>query len=103
MDEKTAMLCQAYYEYKRRKDRLSHPDGTFDNKSRWYPSSSEVRKCCLKIRNPSAKWPYSLMKHCRSLIHVANLYGVDPSELRKIGRSEEYRQWLAVNRLIKRL
>jgi hypothetical protein len=56
--------------------RLHHPDGTFDEGSRFYPSEKEARDCCATIRAPSRAFPMSLMKHCRTIKHVAKLYGV---------------------------
>ena len=69
--------------YKRRQSRLEHPSGTFDRKKRFFPTESEVCACCRKVREPSSRWPYSLMIHCRSMEHVANLYGVDVKDLRR--------------------
>jgi len=77
------VVIQAAYEYVRRQKRDVHPDGIFDGVGRWYPSDSEERPCCDYIRRPSGRWPYSLMVHCRSVVHVAALYGVDPREVRR--------------------
>ena len=74
-------VLQAAYEYVRRQGRSAHPDGHFDSGGRWYPSECEEQPCCSGIRRPSRAWPYSLMTHCRTLPHVANLYGVDPEEV----------------------
>jgi hypothetical protein len=74
---------QAAQEYQNRQDRTTHPDGKFDKGGRWYPSDEEECSCCLHIRQPSRRWPLSLNKHCRSMAHVANLYGVSDKELRK--------------------
>ena len=70
-------------EYIARRDRMTHPDGTFDAASRWYPSESEKCDCCDGIRSPSRAYPYSFMTHCRSAAHVAALHGVDARELRR--------------------
>jgi len=85
MDKK---LRDAFAEYLRRRDSSSDPLGGFDNEGRWYPCEAEFRECCRTIRPPSRKWPYSLLSHCRSLRHVAHLYGVDESELRLIARRD---------------
>lgn len=66
-----------------RQERAIHPDGKFDSAKRWYPSDSEKRDCCKGIRNPSRSWPHSLNKHCRSVEHVANIFNVTASDLRK--------------------
>jgi hypothetical protein len=72
--------------YEARKARYQHPDGKFDKAGRWYPSASEEQSCCSGVRGPSRAYPYSYMTHCRSVEHIANLYGVDARELRKAVR-----------------
>ena len=79
----TKRMEQAVQCYLNRQDRTEHPSGEFGNGNKWYPDESEKCECCDCIRSPSWRYPYSLMKHCRSIGHVANLYGVDVKELRK--------------------
>lgn len=81
--ETTTTLEQAARTFIARRDRSSHPSGKFDNAGRWYPSEAETCDCCSSVRSPSRAHPYSLMVHCRTLKHVANLYGVKESDLRK--------------------
>jgi len=81
-------LNEALIEYLNRRDRESDPEGSFDSAGRWYPSDEERQECCRTIREPSRKWPYSLLVHCRSLRHVARLYGVDEQTLRLIARRD---------------
>jgi hypothetical protein len=69
--------------YKARQARREHPEGRFYKQNRFYPSEEERCSCCDGIRQPSARWPYSLMKHCRTVPHIANLFGVDPRDLRR--------------------
>lgn len=69
---------EAYSEYVRRQSRESHPEGEFDDKARWYPSDAEYQACCDDIRAPSAHWPNSLNKHCRSIAHISNLFRLTP-------------------------
>lgn len=59
------------------------PVGATDKQGRWYPSDAEWQSCCSLIRSPSAVWQWSLYKHCHTLPHIATMYGVDESELRK--------------------
>lgn len=59
--------------YVARKDRAQHPDGRFDKAGCWYPSADESRPCCRPIREPSRSYPYSLMRHCRTLRHCRQL------------------------------
>ncbi len=75
-------LDKAAREYLDRQKRESHPEGSFDNAQRFWPSDEERRDCCDDIRPPSRTYPFSLIKHCRSAEHVANLFGVDVTDLR---------------------
>ena len=66
--------------YETNRDR---PNGSYDSRGRWYPSDTEKCSCCNQIRWPSARYPYSLLKHCYSLKHIAVKLGVDQKELRR--------------------
>jgi len=77
---------QAARAYLARQDRTSHPAGKFDNAHRWWPADAEICACCAGIRTPSRQWPNSWNKHCRSAEHVAHLFGVDVTELRRAAR-----------------
>lgn len=81
--ETTTTLEQAARTFIARRDRTAHPTGKFDNAGRWYPSEAETCDCCSAVRSPSRAHPFSYMVHCRTLKHVANLYGVNESDLRK--------------------
>lgn len=76
-------LQAAIGEYQARKARSSHPVGSFDKAGRWYPDGAEKQGCCERIRTPSRAWPNSLNSHCRSVDHIATLYRVNVSDLRK--------------------
>lgn len=79
---------RALQTYLQRKARTAHPDGGFDSAGRWYPSASEKCSNCDSMRSPSRNYPYSLMTHCRSAEHVAELFGVDALELKRAARKE---------------
>ena len=81
--ETTNTLEQAARTFIARRDRTAHPAGKFDGARRWYPSEAETCDCCSSVRSPSRAHPFSYMVHCRTLKHVANLYGVNESDLRK--------------------
>ncbi len=73
--------------YLGRQARMQHPVGRFDGGGRWYPDRErEAQPCCSHIRTPSRAWPFSLIKHCRSVQHVASLCGVNATELRRAVR-----------------
>jgi Uncharacterised protein family (UPF0158) len=74
--EARGQTAEAGLEFVCRELRLHHPDGTFDEGGRFYPSEKEARDCCATIRAPSRAFPFSLMKHCRTIKHVAKLYDV---------------------------
>lgn len=82
-------LQRAVREYIDRQDRVSHPKGKTDNANRFYPSDDEWQECCANVRSPSRAWPWSYMLHCRTAVHVANLFAVDVKELRR--RARPYR------------
>ena len=77
---------QAARVYLDRQDRVAHPTGRFDKARRWYPDTAEECECCARIRRPSRHWPWSLLTHCRTAVHVAHLYGVSVSALRAAAR-----------------
>lgn len=68
--------------FKARQARSEHPDGKFDSAGRWYPSDEERQSCCDFVRSPSRAYPYSLMVHCRSKKHIANLFASQEKSMR---------------------
>jgi len=80
------MLAAAVHEYLDRQSGACKPEGKNDKAGRWYPSAAEWCPCCDDIRAPSRLWPSSLYVHCRSMKHIAELYGVDVTELRRAVR-----------------
>lgn len=85
--KKTVIASQKSYEaaleYLKRQARVSHPDGSFDKQHRWYPSAQENCGVSDTIRLPSARWPFSYLHACRSLKHVATLFGADETDMRR--------------------
>ena len=86
---KTAKRIKIAWEFIKRRDRLTHPDGRTDNAGRWYPSKAERCPCCDSVRSPSRSYPWSYMQHCRTAEHVAQLHGQEPSTIRHIARQIE--------------
>lgn len=82
-------ILAAAWEYLSRRDRVTHPSGSFDKAYRWYPDAVEMCGCCDGIRPPSCGWPYSLLVHCRTADHVAALRGVSALELKRAARQIE--------------
>lgn len=76
--EKTLYAAQVFI---LRRDRKANPEGWFDRAGRWYPSDDESCLCCCALRDPTRRWPYSLMLHCRTAKHVARLIGVGVKDL----------------------
>lgn len=85
-------LEMAYQEYIQRQRRESHPAGKFDRGGRWYPSDEERQSCCSVIRSPSRSWPWSLMTHCRTVEHVARLFGIEPAVLKALVNNRKERK-----------
>ena len=67
--------------------RKIHPRGLSDSVGRWMPS--QELKCCKSIRTPSRSWPWSLLLHCRTLVHVAKDTGYELEILRAAVRRVE--------------
>lgn len=76
-------------EYQNLRDRVTNPDGTFDKQGRFYLAGRSEYSCCQSIRSPSKRFPYSEMKHGRTLKHVATKNGVDIKACRKVLKSME--------------
>ena len=91
--------AKALETYLRRQSRAEHPDGSFDQATRWYPSDGERQECCRYIRGPSRKFPYGYLTHCRSLPNVASLYGVDEIVLRSLARNVTKLDGLEIDRV----
>jgi hypothetical protein len=68
--------------YEDRQSRRQHPDGTFDNAGRWYPSAGEKCSCCGEVRGPSRSYPYSYMVHCRTSKHIEQLMDIPAGSIR---------------------
>lgn len=75
--ERAAALLNA------RQAREVHPDGTFEKHGVWYPSDTERQPCCEGLRNPTRKYPYSLIQHCRTAKHIAHLCDVPKALLKE--------------------
>ena len=61
------------------KNRSSWPQGHTKRGQKWYPAVKG--DCCIGIRDPSHRWPYSLLTHCRTSYHIATVNGIDPKRL----------------------
>ena len=86
------MISAAVQCYLDRRALITHPRGTVDAGGRWHPDATERQECCRRIRPPSRAWPWSLMLHCRTARHIANLYNVDPQVLRQAIRQAQKAQ-----------
>ena len=75
---RTKAAAQLYLD---RVSRRVYVPGYFDKQGRWYPADGEWAECCDGIRAPSKRWPYTLLRHCRSQAHVATLCCVDRKAL----------------------
>jgi hypothetical protein len=74
--------------YQSRKDRLSHPNGSFDKHHRWYPTAEENSdNYTSSIRTPSKSWPYSYMIAARTKKHLLALAECNPSYIHKVYKS----------------
>lgn len=81
--ETTLVLAAKHYIARRAGNPIFRPDGYFDNAGRWWPFEVEEQPCCYSIRKPSRNWCYSYLRHCCSILHVSQLFGVDQLDLRR--------------------
>ena len=86
--DQAVQITAAATEYLGRRDRTSHPEGHTDGGGRWYPSEAEDIHGTITstIRGPSRAWPWSYAHACRTAAHVAELYGVEVSAVRREAR-----------------
>ena len=70
---------KALYTFISRKRGFEEPAGKRDRKGCWYPRRREKRRCCRLLRRPSPEDRDLLRRHCFTIEHIANLYGVPPA------------------------
>lgn len=80
----------AVVRFLRRRDRVEHPNGCADRAGRWYPDASEGR---VVAREPSRRFPWTMMHACRTLKHCAQLEAADSEK----ARAMSFRARRAVN------
>jgi hypothetical protein len=59
-----------------------HPKGKFLRNGCWIPSVET--ESSLKVRDPSVRFPYSKLAHCRTAIYNCQLDGTDPRRVNQI-------------------
>jgi hypothetical protein len=75
----------ALREYKLRKAGKVRPLGTHGAVGRWFSDGQEKRLCCLKHSiQPSFQYPLSVLQHCLSMEHVAELFDCREGELKSL-------------------
>jgi hypothetical protein len=62
---------------------MDKPTCTSDRGGRFYLGKQEQCPHCAGIREPSRAFPFSQMKHGRSVVHVAALFGADPLQVKR--------------------
>jgi len=60
--------------------------GHWDSKRIWHPDEREVRDCCREISPPSRRFPFSYLRHCCTIRHIATLWEIDESQARRAFR-----------------
>jgi len=85
-ESQEAVVARAAAVFVARKERLSHPRGGRRGTGGWFPAKGERLSCCDAVHYPTNQYPWSIAVHCRTAGHVAKLYGVDETELRRAAR-----------------
>lgn len=57
------------------------PVGVYTKGKVWYPAPCEVRLCCQEMEPPILAFPWAYQRHCRTIKHVAALFGLEELEL----------------------
>lgn len=84
--DRMGAAIKALNKFTMRKARLEHPEGSFDNGSRFYPSDKENCGVTGYIRSPSRSWPNSYMLACRTLEHCEALCDADHQDVLLVRR-----------------
>jgi hypothetical protein len=63
MDKLYDKFIKVYAEYHR-------PVGRSGKGGKWLPVEDEHCTCCDSIRTPSHAYPWSLLKHCQTKVHI---------------------------------
>ncbi len=67
--------------FEARQSGTAEPEGTWEDRV-WLPSAAERGPCCEGLTPDPLKDPQKLRSHCRTLLHVAQRFGVDSRLLR---------------------
>jgi hypothetical protein len=87
-----SVIPQRVNEYLKHYSIIRHR-GVQDQYGRWFPFPEEVASCCKAIHKPTAPYRYTLLKHCLTIWHFANLHELDYTVLRKaIVTSPDYQK-----------
>jgi hypothetical protein len=96
-------LEEAYTEWRGRQDGTREPRGYTAHSGKWWPYSDpgreghdEWKDCCHSVDAPTTKIPHTLWDHCKTLEHVAALYGLGLNEIAQLYRryrDQEEKKW----------
>jgi len=93
------IMNDAILVYILRKKYVLRPDGSYGAWNMWYASDAERRDCCERYA-PTYDDSYRLLRHCRSLRHVCELYNADYDTARNIVRRPH---WCAIEKLAQKV
>jgi len=86
-----ASLREAADLFEARQSGADEPEGSWEDRI-WLPSDRERRACCAELVPDKLKDPQKLRNHCRTLLHVANLFNLDGRLLRtELRRRRDHR------------
>ena len=88
----TDPLFDAAREFMARFTGLHKPKGQTDPWGRWLPDPDELRQCCVRVYRHLPAAPMALYRHCLTFKHVAQLYGVQPRDLKRVAQLMGYRK-----------
>lgn len=80
----TERIIYSAAEFLMRRERLARPWGFTSPDNIWYPFSIEVCSCCEKVVEKGFLKRYTLLTHCKTIGHIAELYNCPANEVRKM-------------------
>jgi hypothetical protein len=91
-----ARLGQAVETFLRRESRSESPVGEWQE-AIWRPDPEEQRACCGEIA-PAPRNKQALEAHCRTILHIASLFDVPVTDLKRAVRATRGRARLGLER-----
>ena len=92
-DARQPRLCAAAQCYVQRREGKEIPLGYSNKQGWWFPEQAESQYgCCQALTRPSRSRPLVLLRHCKTLRHIAEMYGVVETHLRRYVQAMNHKE-----------